>query len=68
VGGVAAGAGNVISGNADAGVLIAPLPLNQPPIGNLILANAIGTDPTQTAPLGNGGSGMAWVSIWGSTG
>jgi hypothetical protein len=54
IGGTAAGAGNVISGNAGLGVFIngAGSP------GNLVQGNKIGTDPTGTAALGNAGGGV----------
>ena len=48
IGGTAAGAGNVISGNARAGVFI-----YDSATGNLVAGNYIGTDVTGTMPLGN---------------
>jgi hypothetical protein len=52
VGGTAAGAGNLISGNIGNGLLIfAP--------GTLVQGNRIGTDVTGTQALGNSGNGVA---------
>jgi hypothetical protein len=51
VGGEAAGAGNLISGNALDGIRIEGS-------GNTVAGNLIGTDKTGTAPLGNGGNGV----------
>jgi titin len=56
VGGIAAGAGNVISGNQANGVLISGT-------GEVIQGNDIGTDSTGTLALGNASNG---VSITGS--
>ena len=53
IGGTAAGAGNVISGNVGAG-----LAFRYGGDGNLIQGNAIGTDATGTVALGNGGAGL----------
>ena len=50
VGGTAAGAGNVVSGNTGAGVLIDGAGNG----GNAVLGNLIGTNPGQTAAIGNG--------------
>jgi CSLREA domain-containing protein len=62
VGGTAAGAGNVISGNGRTGVLITG---SAPPYytgtGNRVEGNHIGTDVGGTAPLGNSGQGVAIV-------
>ena len=49
VGGTAIGAGNVISGNSNAGIQI----LNTGTTGNRIEGNFIGTDVAGTTPLGN---------------
>ena len=51
VGGTAAGAGNLISGNGGAGVELAGS-------GNTVLGNRIGTDAPGTAALGNSGAGV----------
>jgi hypothetical protein len=50
VGGIAAGAGNVISGNSDHAVILA----GSGTTGNAVLGNRIGTDRTGARPLGNG--------------
>jgi hypothetical protein len=52
IGGTAAGAGNVIAGNAGAGVEL------EDADGNEVLGNWIGTDATGALDLGNGGSGV----------
>jgi hypothetical protein len=49
VGGTAAGAGNLISGNGDAGVEVSDPGTS----GNVVLGNRIGTDVNGTAALGN---------------
>ncbi len=54
IGGTAQGAGNVISGNASAGVLISGATTT----GVVILGNRIGTDSAGTAALGNGTFGV----------
>jgi hypothetical protein len=51
-GGTAAGAGNLISGNLYDGIDIYS-------DGNTVQGNRIGTDVSGTAPLGNGGDGVA---------
>jgi hypothetical protein len=51
IGGTAAGAGNVISGNSGDGILLYGS-------GHVVQGNRIGTDVTGTAPLPNGGSGV----------
>ena len=53
VGGTAAGAANVISGNSLDGILLV-----NDAIGNAILDNLIGTDPTGTGALGNSADGI----------
>ncbi|MCH7999872.1 MAG: right-handed parallel beta-helix repeat-containing protein, partial [Chloroflexi bacterium] len=54
IGGTAAGAGNVISGNSRYGVYI----VNGGATGNLVQGNLIGTDVNGTAALGNSSIGM----------
>jgi hypothetical protein len=49
IGGAAAGAGNVVSGNAGNGVYVA----GNASSGNAVQGNFIGTTPTGLAPLGN---------------
>jgi hypothetical protein len=55
IGGTAAGAGNLITGNFQAGVLIEGKTANS----NLVQGNWIGTDSSGGAPLGNGRDGVA---------
>ena len=50
IGGTTAGAGNVISGNTGAGLMLSGSGTNN----NLVEGNYIGTDPTGTSALGNG--------------
>ncbi|HEX8219737.1 MAG TPA: S-layer homology domain-containing protein [Chloroflexia bacterium] len=57
IGGTAAGAGNLISGNAT-GVEINGSSIPFPEVGNWVQGNYIGTDVTGAAPLGNTGSGI----------
>jgi titin len=59
VGGTAAGAGNVISGNVGIGMSIAA-------VFSLVQGNLVGTDAAGTAALGNGGTGVLITSA-GST-
>jgi hypothetical protein len=54
VGGTAAGAGNVISGNQDDGVLIYSTGAD----GNLVEGNLIGTDPTGSTTLDSNGQSL----------
>jgi hypothetical protein len=54
VGGAAAGAGNLISGNGADGVFLTDGDTRE----NVVAGNFIGTDATGTAPLGNGGNGV----------
>jgi CSLREA domain-containing protein len=63
VGGTAVGAGNVISGNAQAGVEISFSLVGTSARGNKVEGNFIGSDATGTADLGNSGDG---VYIWGA--
>ena len=58
VGGAATQAGNVISGNAQAGVLISSASATAPVVSNFILGNLIGTDVTGMQSLGNHGGGV----------
>jgi CSLREA domain-containing protein len=55
IGGTAAGAGNIISGNSQNGVDISTAAAT----GNQVLGNYIGTNAAGTADLGNTGSGVA---------
>lgn len=54
IGGSEPGAGNIISSNTGNGIFLADVDANE----NLIQGNRIGTDPTGTLPLGNGGNGI----------
>jgi hypothetical protein len=56
IGGTAAGAGNIISGNAGDGVRVAA-------DGTQVKGNYIGTDPTGTLALGNRGAGVSLLGI-----
>ncbi len=64
IGGTAAGAGNVISGNAGNGIQFNPTYASSPyASNNLIQGNDIGVTGTGNTPLGNGGDGIfAWVA------
>ena len=55
IGGLTAGARNIISGNAEGGVVIGGLDAT----GNIVQGNFIGTDVTGTVALGNDLSGVA---------
>jgi titin len=57
IGGTATGAGNVISGNGQDGILF-PAVQNQGSELNTVQGNRIGTDATGTFALGNGGDGV----------
>jgi hypothetical protein len=69
IGGTTAGAGDVISGNAQSGVAI----FDMGTTGNLVQGNEIGTDITGSIALGNGQSGVlisgdaSWNTIGGTT-
>ena len=54
IGGTAAGAGNVVSGNTSNGIHIS----RSGTTGNLVAGNWIGTNATGTAALGNAGDGV----------
>jgi hypothetical protein len=60
IGGTAPGAGNLISGNTGAGIVISGYHADagSVPTGNVVEGNAIGTDASGSAPLGNGGAGV----------
>jgi titin len=58
VGGTAAGAGNLISGNSLDGILIKDQPAGAPSTANLVQGNKIGTNAAGTAALPNGASGV----------
>ncbi len=61
IGSLAAGAGNLISGNGSAGVLIRQADLEDYEAqNNLVQANLIGTDVNGTSSLGNDGDGV-WI-------
>ncbi len=55
VGGTAAGAGNLISGNSAQGILISDSGTN----ANVVRGNRVGTNPAGTAALANGNRGIA---------
>jgi hypothetical protein len=54
IGGTAAGAGNVISGNTNHGVFVG----DSTTVGTVIQGNRIGTNPAGTVDLGNGQNGV----------
>ena len=67
IGGIVAGARNVISGNTSNGVNLS----GSPSTGNTIQGNYIGTDAAGTAGLGNGGWGgvmLAWSAAGNTVG
>ncbi|MCH8814922.1 MAG: hypothetical protein IH957_07470 [Chloroflexi bacterium] len=63
IGGTAAGAGNVISGNQRDGVSI----VSSAATGNMVQGNYIGTDIAGTADLGNGSNGVEMNDAPGNT-
>jgi hypothetical protein len=66
IGGTAAGAGNVISGNGDDGVYIGDSSASGT-TGNVLEGNFIGTDATATVVLGNATHGISLGPIAGNT-
>jgi hypothetical protein len=62
IGGTAAGAGNVISGNLGDGVFIA-----DGSSGNWVQGNSIGTDASGTVNLGNANNGVRLLDAFGNT-
>ncbi|MGB8326774.1 MAG: SdrD B-like domain-containing protein [Steroidobacteraceae bacterium] len=58
VGGTAAGAGNVVSGNSSTGVAVAGVPTT----GNVIQGNRIGTNAAGSGFVANGGDGVSFGS------
>jgi uncharacterized repeat protein (TIGR01451 family) len=66
IGGSMAGAGNVISGNAEDGVQISGTSTSQsypnPQVGNTVQGNFIGTDATGKTSIPNGGNGIDLLS------
>lgn len=64
IGGVAVGAGNVISGNGQQGVWL--VGVNGSATGNLIQGNLIGLNATGTAGLANGNAGIGISSAAGN--
>jgi Flp pilus assembly protein TadD len=61
IGGTTAAAGNVISGNGHGAIVIANNGTNpsSAPVGNAVLGNSIGTDPSGTRAVPNGGAGIS---------
>lgn len=59
------GAGNLVSGNREDGILIARNDLSLPVENIRIQANLIGTDRTGTRPIGNGSAGIQCYQIEG---
>ena len=57
IGGDTSGAGNLVSGNADAIQIILLFGVGQSG-GTLVQGNLIGTDATGTEPIGNTGAGI----------
>ncbi len=63
IGGTAAGARNVISGNDLNGILVSTDPAGIGATGNLVQGNFIGTNVNGTAALGNSGVGGVVISV-----
>src|SRR5262249_58997346 len=57
IGGASSGAGNLISGNADAIQILLLFGIGQTG-GTMVQGNLIGTDATGTKPIGNSGAGI----------
>jgi hypothetical protein len=64
IGGTAAGARNIISGNAADGILVTGA--SGAATNNAILGNFIGTDAAGSAALANGGNGIAVLNVSGT--
>lgn len=63
IGGTASGAGNLISGNTDKGIILG----NEDTKNTVVQGNRIGTDGTGAGPLGNGTDGIYIQRASGST-
>src|SRR5208337_3951679 len=67
IGGILTGAGNVISGNGQDGILIVTINVSSGSTGDLVQGNFIGTDATGANPLGNQDNGVALTGAAGIT-